>query len=276
MLESAHNLLQAAQFGGYAIGAFNVYNLEGVRAVVGAAEQLHVPAMLQVHPAALAHGGAALVALCVAAAQAAAVPIAVHLDHSSSPTAIRAALDSGITSIMADGSHLPFADNLLFTQAMVELAHARGAAVEAELGRLSGSEDGLSVSAYEALQTDPREAASFVAQTGIDALAICIGNVHGPYRTAPQLDFERLIAIQRATAVPLVLHGASGLPAAQVRQAIGLGVCKLNVNTELRIAYLATLHHAFTDNPAIDVLPLMQRATQAMQAVVMEKLQLFS
>jgi tagatose 1,6-diphosphate aldolase GatY/KbaY len=275
MLHPTLALLRAAQAGGYAIGAFNVYNLEGVRAVVAAAEAARSPAALQVHPSALEFGGAPLVALCLAAARAATVPIAVHLDHSSSPDAIRQALDAGATSIMADGSHLDYAANAAFTRAMAELAHARGAAVEAELGRLSGTEDGLTVEEYAAKLTDPQQAADFVERTGADMLAVCIGNVHGRYRGEPRLDFERLAAIRHAVALPLVLHGASGLPPAQISQAITLGVRKFNVNTEVREAYLDALKLALDTPTAPDLIDLMRRAVTAMQAVVAEKLGLF-
>ncbi len=275
MLHPTLALLRAAQLGGYALGAFNVYNLEGVRAVVAAAEAARSPAMLQVHPSALQFGGASLIALCLAAARDAAVPIAVHLDHSSSPDAIRQALDAGATSIMADGSHLEYAANTAFTRAMAELAHARGAAIEAELGRLSGAEDGLTVEEYAAKLTDPVQATDFVERTGPDMLAVCIGNVHGRYSGEPRLDFERLAAIRQAVPVPLVLHGASGLPPAQISQVIALGVRKLNVNTEVREAYLEALKQALDAPKPPDLIDLMRGVVAAMQAVVAEKLRLF-
>jgi tagatose 1,6-diphosphate aldolase GatY/KbaY len=275
MLIPTLDMLHAAGAGGYAIGGFNVYNLEGARAVVAAAEVEHSPAMLQIHPSALAHGGAPLIALCIEAARGAGVPCAVHLDHSASPDAIRAALDAGVGSVMADGSQLPYEENLAFTAAMAELAHARGAAVEAELGRLAGSEDGLTVPEYEAKLTDPDQAADFVARTGVDTLAVCIGNVHGRYRGVPQLDFARLERVRWTAPIPLVLHGASGLPAPMVRRAIELGVCKLNVNTEVRDAYLAALADGVSAGERPDLLDLMQAATDAMQAVVAAKLRLF-
>jgi len=275
MLTSTPELLRAASAGGYAIGAFNVYNLEGVRAVISAAEAHRSPVILQLHPGAIQHGGQALVALCLAAAQVATVPITVHLDHSTSSVAIQEALEAGITSVMADGSHLPYHENVVFTQTMVRVAHGYQAAVEAELGRLTGTEDGLTVPEYAALLTDPAEAADFIGQTGVDALAVCIGNVHGRYRQAPRLDFDRLAALQRVVPVPLVLHGASGLPAALVRQAIALGVRKFNVNTEVREAYVEALRSCLQAAESPDLLALMQRAEAAMQAVVAAKLQLF-
>ncbi len=275
MLTSTLDMLHAARAGGYAIGGFNVYNLEGARAVVAAAEAERSPAMLQIHPSALAHGGAPLIALCMEAARAASVPFAVHLDHSSVADAIRAALDAGVASIMADGSHLPYEQNLAFTAAMADLAHARGAAVEAELGRLAGSEDGLTVPEYQAKLTDPDQAADFVARAGVDTLAVCIGNVHGHYRGEPALDFARLERLRWTVPIPLVLHGASGLPAPMVRRAIELGVCKLNVNTEVRDAYLAALVDGVSVDERLDLLDLMRATTDAMRAVVVAKLRLF-
>jgi tagatose 1,6-diphosphate aldolase GatY/KbaY len=275
MLYPTLALLRAAQAGGYAIGAFNVYNLEGVRAVVAAAEAAQSPAMLQVHPSALAFGGAPLIGLCLAAARSAVVPIAVHLDHSSSPEAIRQALEAGATSIMADGSQLDYTANGAFTRAMAELAHTHGATVEAELGRLSGTEDGLTIEEFAAKLTDPAQAADFVERSGADMLAVCIGNVHGRYPGEPRLDFERLAAIRQAVAVPLVLHGASGLPTQQISQAITLGVSKFNVNTEVREAYLDALKLALDAPTTPDLIDLMERAVAAMQAVVAEKLGLF-
>lgn len=275
MLTPTAELLSHARVSGYAIGAFNVYNLEGVKAVIAAAEAEHSPVMLQIHLAALDFGGPGLIALCLEAARGASVMAAVHLDHSTSPAAIRAALAAGVTSVMADGSGLPFAENVAFTREVVALAHANSAIVEAELGRISGAEDGLSVTDREARMTDPNQAASFVADTGADALAICIGNVHGHYRTPPTLDFDRLAAIRERVAVPLVLHGASGLPDAQIRRAIALGVCKFNVNTEVREAYSTALRAALTDRPAPELLDLMRGAVAAMRAVVTEKLRLF-
>jgi tagatose 1,6-diphosphate aldolase GatY/KbaY len=176
---------------------------------------------------------------------------------------------------MADGSHLSYGDNLAFTRDMVSLAHEQHAAVEAELGRLSGMEDGLTVPEYEARLTSPDQAADFVIQTGLDALAVCIGNVHGRYRSEPHLDFDRLAAIQQAVTVPLVLHGASGLPEAMVHRAMALGVCKFNVNTEVREAYMQTLHTRLQASSPPDLLELMQSVEAAMQAVVAEKLRLF-
>ena len=275
MLTSTFALLRLAEQGNYAIGAFNVYNLEGALAVVNAAQASCSPAILQMHPSAFKYGGAALVALCLQAARDASVPMSVHLDHSTSVDEIRFAMDVGMTSIMADGSHLAYDENVKFTRAMVELAHVQAGMVEAELGRLAGTEDGLTVAEYEAKLTDPNQASSFVAQTGIDALAVCIGNVHGKYRDEPRLDFARLAAIRDAVRVPLVLHGASGLPREIVRRAIEQGVCKFNVNTEVRGAYIDALRVKLQQPQIPDLIDLMNGVIESMQFVVTEKLELF-
>jgi tagatose 1,6-diphosphate aldolase GatY/KbaY len=273
MRSTTIDLLREAAEKGYAVGAFNVYNLEGVGAVVRAAEKAASPAILQIHPTAFQHGGIPLVALCLAAAQEARVPVAVHLDHCASADDIRAALAAGLTSVMSDGSHLAYEENVEFSREMATLAHAQEGTVEAELGRLAGTEDGLSVAEYEAKLTAPDQAVDFVARTGIDALAVCIGNVHGRYRTEPRLDFERLESIRQKVAVPLVLHGASGLPDETVKRAIALGVSKFNVNTEVRQAYLEALRQGLAGSA--DLLDLMKGAVAAMEAVVAEKLRLF-
>jgi tagatose 1,6-diphosphate aldolase GatY/KbaY len=277
MLTSTLELLETARRHIYAIGAFNVYNLEGVQAVVRAATACRSPAMLQIHPSALKYGGTSLVALCLEAARTAPVPMAVHLDHSTSAPAIHQALATGMTSIMADGSHLPYAENLAFTREMTQLAHTQGAGVEAEIGRISGTEDGLSVSEKEAKMTDPVQAAEFVRLTKVDALAVTIGNVHGEYKSPPRLDFDRLIRIRQnlGEGTLLVLHGASGLPAAMISKSIELGVCKFNVNTEVRQAYMNILGDEVCTASGADLLPCMEGAIAAMEQVITEKLELF-
>lgn len=271
MHASTPALLAAARSHQCAIGAFNVYNLEGVNAVIAAAEALRSPVILQIHPAALAFGRRPLVALCLAAAEQAAVPVSVHLDHCSSAEVIGAALDDGLRSIMVDGSHLDDDANRAFTREQTARVHALGGVVEAELGRISGSEDGLSVPELEARMTNPALAASFVAATGVDMLAVCIGNVHGHYRREVRFDFPRLAALREAVSVPLVLHGTSGVPDALVQRCIELGVTKFNVNTEVREAYLAALRQGQGD-----LLDMMTGAVHAMQAVVSDKLRLFN
>ncbi|AFY71478.1 fructose-bisphosphate aldolase [Thalassoporum mexicanum PCC 7367] len=275
MLISTKTLLEIATAKSFAVGAFNIYNLEGVKAVVQAAEMSESPAMLQMHPASLRYGGSGLVAMCTEAAKSAQVPMSVQLDHSESESAIAFALEAGMSSIMADGSSMPFQENLEFTRKMTELAHAKGAAVEAEIGRISGSEDSLTVTEKEAKMTDPQQAVEFVAATKVDALAVTIGNVHGKYYSKPKLDFDRLAKVRKLIDIPLVLHGASGLPADMIHRSIDLGICKFNVNTEVRATYMESVKTIFTGERSVDLLETMSTAVVAMQAVICTKLRLF-
>jgi len=274
MLTDTTTLLKSAQSGGYAVGGFNIYNLEGVNAVIQAAEETHSPALLQIHPAALSHGGSGLIALCIASAKSAGVPIGVHLDHSTSLHDIATALSAGIPSVMADGSHLDYDDNIAFVRNTVAKAQETDAVVEGELGRISGSEDGLTVDIIDARMTDPKKAQDFVNQTGINMLAVCIGNIHGKYPFPPKLDFERLKSIRDMVDVPLVMHGASGLSEDLIKRSIELGICKFNINTEVRMAYLQALGDTLHDNPDTDLLLLMERAQSAMKQVLIEKMAL--
>ena len=240
-----------------------------------AAETLQSPVMLQVLPRALALGGTPLIALCREACRTAGVPMAVHLDHCASADIIDNALEAGISSVMADGSHLGLEANITFTGHIAASAHRRGCAVEAELGRLSGSEDGLTVEAFEARLTDPEQAAEFVRRTGVDALAVCIGNVHGRYRRPPELDFDRLKALRRRLSAPLVLHGTSGLPDTMIRRAISTGVCKFNVNTELRETGLQATESYFNGPGKKELVDLMETVIRAMRDPIMVKIKLF-
>lgn len=275
MLTSTRELLETARRNSFAIGAFNVYNLEGVKAVISAAQMSRSPAMLQLHPSALKYGNSPLVAMCLEAAKAATVPISVHLDHSTSVNDIDRVLQAGVRSIMADGSPLPYAQNLAFTQEMTRLAHSYHAIVEAEIGRISGTEDGLTIAEKAAKMTDPQQAVEFVQATNVDALAVTIGNVHGEYKSPPRLDFSRLERIRSLLEIPLVLHGASGLPAEMIARSIQLGVCKFNVNTEVRQAYMQALKHEICGQSDPELLEVTGAAIAMMQDVILEKLQLF-
>ncbi|KAI4975758.1 uncharacterized protein LOC123409678 [Hordeum vulgare subsp. vulgare] len=271
---STKELLLNAEKSGYAVGAFNVYNLEGIEAVIAAAEAEESPAILQVHPSALKQGGVPLVACCIAAAERANVPITVHYDHGADKHDLLGALEMGFDSVMVDGSHLPLGENILYTKNISSLAHAKGMLVEAELGRLSGTEDGLTIEEYEARFTDIAQADQFIDETGIDALAVCIGNVHGKYPpSGPNLRLDLLKELRALTlkkGVSLVLHGASGLPHELVKECIDLGVRKFNVNTEVRNSYLQSLK-----KPEKDLVQVMASAKEAMKAVVAEKMRLF-
>ncbi|KAL1339273.1 hypothetical protein AAHE18_U023800 [Arachis hypogaea] len=273
-LTSTKEILSNAEKGGYAVGAFNVYNLEGVEAVISAAEEEQSPAILQIHPGALKQGGIPLVACCISAAEQASVPITVHFDHGTSKQDLVEALDLGFNSVMVDGSHLSFNENTAYTKFISLLAHSKGILVEAELGRLSGTEDDLTVEEYEAKLTDVKMAEKFIDETGIDALAVCIGNVHGKYpASGPNLKFDllkELHALSLKKGVFLVLHGASGLSEELVKECINLGVRKFNVNTEVRKAYMDSLN-----TPQKDLVHVMASAKEAMKAVVAEKMHLF-
>ncbi|KAJ6868406.1 hypothetical protein NC651_033467 [Populus alba x Populus x berolinensis] len=273
-LSSTKELLLNAERGGYAVGAFNVYNMEGAEAVVAAAEEENSPAILQIHPSALKQGGIPLVACCVSAAEQANVPITVHFDHGTSKQELVEALDLGFDSLMVDGSHLSLKDNIAYTKYISLLAHSKNMLVEAELGRLSGTEDDLTVEDYEARLTDVNQAEEFIDETGIDALAVCIGNVHGKYpASGPNLRLDLLKdlhALSSKKGVFLVLHGASGLSEELIKVSIQRGVTKFNVNTEVRNAYMNSL-----SNPKKDLVHVMASAKEAMKAVVAEKMRLF-
>ncbi|MEG4393503.1 class II fructose-bisphosphate aldolase [Microcoleus sp. BROC3] len=274
MLASTSELLNTALRNGYAIGAFNVYNLEGVKAVIKAAEALHSPAILQLHPSVLQYGKSPLVGLSMEAARKSLVPIAVHLDHSTSEKDIHLGLAAGIKSIMADGSFLPYEQNLIFSREMTKLSHANGAVVEAEIGRISGREESLTIDDKAAKMTDPVAAVEFIKETKVDFLAVTIGNVHGKYFSEPKLDFPRLEKIRAAVSVPLVMHGASGLPDSTIDQCIKFGVSKFNVNTEVREAYMDVLKSNISEAHP-DLWEIMEKAINAMRWVISDKLQLF-
>ncbi|CAI9299752.1 unnamed protein product [Lactuca saligna] len=275
-ISSTKDLLADAEKGGYAVGAFNVYNLEGVEAVISAAEEQKSPAILQIHPSALKQGGNPLVACCISAAEQATVPITVHFDHGNSKQELMEVLELGVDSVMVDGSHLPLKKNISYTKYISSLAHAKGMTVEAELGRLSGTEDDLTVEDYDAKLTDVNQAQEFIDETGIDALAVCIGNVHGKYpASGPKLRLKllkELYDLASKNGVFLVLHGASGLPKELVQECIELGVRKFNVNTEVRKAYMEILKSPEAHS---DLVHVMAAAKEAMKAVVAEKMQLF-
>ena len=275
MIASTRELLETARRNAYAIGAFNVYNLEGVKAVIVAAETNHSPAMLQLHPSALKYGQSMLVSMCLEAARSSTVPISVHLDHSTSENDIQNVLNAGVKSIMADGSPMEYGENLAFTRKMTELSHHHNAIVEAEIGRISGTEDGLTIAEKEAKMTDPDQAVEFVKQTNVDALAVTIGNVHGEYKSPPRLDFDRLAKIRSLIDIPLVLHGASGLPDWMIERSIQLGVCKFNVNTEVRQAYMESLKDELCSKGPQDLLDITSSSIGAMEEVITGKLQLF-
>ena len=235
MLVTSKELLLDAQKNHYAIGAFNVENMEMVQAVIAAAEELRSPVIVQTTPGTLKYAPPELFYANVAAlAKMAAVPVVMHLDHGSSFELALRAFRAGYTSIMIDGSQSPFAENVEITRSVVAACHAGGVPVEAELGKVGGKEDDLeSGNAY----TVPEEAAEFVEKTGVDSLAVAVGTAHGVYKGIPKLDLDRISRIRELVTVPLVLHGTSGVPDDTVRECIARGMCKVNYATDLRIAF---------------------------------------
>ena len=276
MLMNTLELLQEARRRGVAIGAFNTYNLELTRAIIGAAEKLGQPIILQLGVQVIRAGGEPLAVATLVAARAARVPVAVHLDHCADIGLIEACFAWGFSSALADGSCLPFAENMAFTKRAVELAVRYGGTIEAELGYLAGTEDGVTVEARESSLTDPTQAHEFITSTGAAMLAISIGNAHGYVPVSPPLDFERLAQIAAQVDVPLVLHGASGISREDIQHAIHMGIAKLNVNTEVRAAFLRAIAGwgvRVGPEPDLrkkgqDLLDLMQEAMAAAQGVV--------
>lgn len=274
MLVSLTKVLKVAQHQKFAVGAFNAANLEMVQAIISAAEAMHAPVIVQTSEKAIAYAGMKeLAAIIMTRAKESPVPVVFHLDHGRTHEVIYDALEAGYTSIMFDGSHLPYEDNVRWTKEMVTRAHKKGISVEAELGKVGGVED--DVSAEEGL-TDPGLAAEFVRRTRCDALAIGIGNNHGKPKPGERLHLDCLEHIQRAVSVPLVLHGASGTPENKIKQAITLGITKINIDTDLRVAF-AEAERAFLkkDKDAYDPREILAPGTEAMHEVVKHKIALF-
>ncbi|MDN4594834.1 class II fructose-bisphosphate aldolase [Polycladomyces subterraneus] len=273
-LVTSKGLLEAARDKQYAVCGFAFHNLELLQAVVAGAERMRAPVILQTTPATIeAVGLNYLVHLARAAAESVSIPVVLHLDHGRDyETALRC-LRAGYTSIMIDGSRLPWEENAALVKKVTEAAHAVGVPVEAELGRVPDAAD-VSTTA-EDTYTDPFEAARFVAETGCDSLAVAIGTAHGVYRGKPRLDLDRLATIAREVPVPLVLHGASGLPDESVRQAVARGIAKINISTELKLPYATALRSYLHDHPSeADPRKYVQNGKRAVQKVVEEKLRL--
>jgi len=249
MLVTADTLLLDAQKNGYAVGAFNIENMEMAQAVVEAVAALNAPAILQTTPSTVRYGGAQLLASIMrSVAETSKSPIAVHLDHGDGFGMAMQALRAGYTSIMIDGSQLPFEENIALSARVVEATKPNGVPVEAELGKVGGKEDDHeSENAY----TDPKEAAEFVERTGISSLAVAIGTAHGFYVGDPKLDIDRLAEIRAAVEIPLVLHGASGVSEETLIECVRRGISKINFATELRVAYSNGVKAALEKNPKV-------------------------
>lgn len=267
-------LLTDAERRGYGVGAFNAFNLETAQAVVRAAEAEQSPVILLVYDLHQEHFGVEESALvCRSLAQKAKIPVAVHLDHGQSFRRVVECIHHGFTGVMFDGSNLPFEENVEITKRIVDIAHVLGVTVEAELGYVGQAAAGDEKRSD--LMTRPEQAAEFVERTGVDALAVAIGNAHGFYKEAPQLDFARLAAIRQATGIPLVLHGGTGIPDADIQRAISLGIRKINIGTEIYTAFGNTLRRALqaATEPVISLDELAQ-ARMAMQEKIQAKMRI--
>ncbi|MFL6556100.1 MAG: class II fructose-1,6-bisphosphate aldolase, partial [Bacillus sp. (in: firmicutes)] len=238
-LVSMKDMLNKALKEGYAVGQFNINNLEWTQAILSAAEEEKSPVILGVSEGAARYmGGFTVVTAMVKALlkeMGITVPVAIHLDHGSSFEICKAAIDAGFTSVMIDASHYPFEENVQITKQVVDFAHLRGVSVEAELGTVGGQED--DVIADGIIYADPKECEELVKLTGIDCLAPALGSVHGPYKGEPNLGFKEMDEICQAIGLPLVLHGGTGIPTDQIKKSISLGTAKINVNTENQIAF---------------------------------------
>ncbi len=270
------HFIEKAREKGVAIPAFNIHNMETIQAVLEAAAEERTPVIIQTTPGTLKHAGIPyIVANVKTGSELYDIPVALHLDHCSSYETIMQCIRQGYTSVMVDGSELPYHDNVKLVCEVVKVAHSVGVNVEGEIGRIGGTEDDLTVDEKEATLTIPEEARSFAESTGIDIMAIAIGTAHGEYVGEPKLDFERLADINKITTTPLVLHGASGVPDNSIRRAIGEGICKINIATELKIPMANSIKKCFADNPAEnDPRKYMGLAKEAVKQVVREKIRL--
>ena len=299
-LVTTTEMFKKAYEGGYAIGAFNVNNMEIIQGITRAAKKHNAPVILQVSSGARKYASHDyLVAMVKAAADETGLPIALHLDHGPDFETCKACIDGGFTSVMIDGSSLPYEENIALTKKVVEYAHAHGVVVEGELGTLAGVEDDVNVDAENASYTRPEEVVDFVTRTGVDSLAIAIGTSHGAYKfkpgQKPQLRFDILKEVEKQLpGFPIVLHGASsvnqehiktinefggqmpdaiGIPEDMLREASSMAVCKINVDSDIRIAMTAAVRKHFAENPThFDPRQYLGDARNAIEEVVSHKI----
>ena len=249
---TSQEMFAKAYAGGYAIGAFNVNNMEIIQGITEAAKECNAPVILQVSSGARKYANRTyLVKLVEAAVIETGLPICLHLDHGDSFELCKACVDDGFSSVMIDASSKPFEENVALTRQVVEYAHAHGAVVEAELGTLAGIEDDVKVKAEDSSYTRPEDVQEFVERTGCTSLAIGVGTAHGVYTETPHIEQEVVKAIRAAVDVPLVLHGTSGVPDEQVAEAVKNGICKVNYATELRQAYTKGYMAFMAENPGV-------------------------
>ena len=273
------NMLNKAKEGKYAVGQFNINNLEWTKTILETAEKNNSPVILGVSEGAAKYmGGFDTVVGMVKGLMKflnTTVEVAIHLDHGQSFENCKAAIDAGFTSVMIDGSHHPIDENIKMTKEVVEYAHAHGASVEAEVGTVGGNEDGVIGGIKYA---DLNECVRLVKEAGVDALAPALGSVHGPYQGEPVLGFVEMEAIGKATDMPLVLHGGTGIPDEKIQKAIACGTCKINVNTECQLAFNKILRDFLADEKnakVYDPRKLLGPATKGIAAAVTEKMTVF-
>ena len=275
-LLSTREMLLKAQRENYAVPAFNIHNLETLQVVVETASEMNSSVILAGTPSTIKYAdGDYLVSLAETASKKYNVPISIHLDHFESLDDIKNYIDVGFKSVMIDASHLDFEENIEKVKTVVEYAHKYDVTVEAELGKLKGIEDDKVVSEKEQVYTNPKSAKEFVERTRIDSLAIAIGTAHGVYKGEPKLDFNRLIEIKKLVSLPLVLHGASDVPSELVKKAIQLGICKVNIATDLKIPFANAIKKFFKENQnENDPRKYMKPGKEAMKEVVKNKIKI--
>ncbi|MFB5193547.1 class II fructose-bisphosphate aldolase [Neobacillus sp. KR4-4] len=277
-LTSMKNMLNKALEERYAVGQFNINNLEWTQAILSAAEEEKSPIILGVSEGAARYmGGYKVVTAMVEALieeMGITVPVAIHLDHGSSFVKCKDAIDAGFTSVMIDASHHPFEENVEITRQVVQYAHERGISVEAELGTVGGQED--DVIADGVIYADPKECKELVRLTGIDCLAPALGSVHGPYKGVPNLGFEEMEEICKTIELPLVLHGGTGIPNEQIKKSISLGTAKINVNTENQLAFTKAVRAKLnTDSDVYDPRKFIGPGREAIKETVISKIREF-
>ncbi|WP_105614267.1 class II fructose-1,6-bisphosphate aldolase [Vallitalea okinawensis] len=277
MLVSGKEILQKAHEEGYAVGAFNTSNLEMTQAIIEAAEEMRSPVIIQTSQSAISYASSEGIATIVRTlAENASVPVALHLDHGTDYDVVMKCLRDGWTSVMFDGSKYEFEQNIEITKTVCGIAHPMGVSVEAELGKIGGVEDHVKVDMKDATMTDPDEAVEFVEKTGVDYLAIAIGTAHGVYVGDPELDFDRLETIKKRVNMPIVLHGASGIVEDDIKKAVSLGVNKINIDTDLRVAFQKAMHKVVNETPDVyDPRKMLAPTRESVKAVCKAKMEMF-
>lgn len=262
---------------GFAVGQFNVNNLEFVQAIIEAGKEERSPLIFGASEGAIRYMGLNnVVALAKAAAEEADVPVALHLDHGSSFEVVMKCIRAGFSSVMFDGSHYPFEENIRLTKKVVEAAHAVGVSVEGELGTIGGVEDDLNVSEEDAALADPEQAIRFWEETKVDAMAIAVGTAHGMYKGEPKIRYDIIEKVASQIEAPIVLHGGSGVPDESIQKAVSLGVGKINVNTENQVAMVKVVRELLDKNPdMIDPRKYLGPAREAIKETVKAKMRLF-